>query len=81
MKKHFLLRPLRELSLRQRIAHGLITFGLPIFLLDILFMEHTEGWVGNLLIALLGGIVAGICFALIEHAVFVSIKKDKHINR
>jgi hypothetical protein len=81
MKKNFLLRPLSELSLRQRIVHGLLTFGLPVFLLDVIFLEHTDSWIGELLIALFGGVIAGITLALLEHAFFRVVKKEKDTNR
>ncbi len=69
-RKTFLLRPLRELSLRQRLVHTLITVGFPVFILEILFLDYSEMWEVNILAALLGGIITSIVVALIEHILF-----------
>lgn len=64
-----------SLTLRQRIVRGLVIFGLPTTLLDILFYDASLDWIVAIPIALFGGIIAGVCYGLTEHAVVALIKR------
>ena len=71
MRNIFAPRLFRSLTLVERVLHTLLTFGLPLAVLDYLFVERGEvGWLFGLPLALLSGIIAAIFFAFLEHAFF-----------
>jgi len=76
MRNIFAPRLFRNLSLLERMLHALVTFGLPVSILDYLFFDRGEvGWLFGIALALFGGIVAAIFFALLEHAFFKVTKR------
>lgn len=78
MRNIFAPRLFRNLTLLERVLHTLVTFGLPISILDYLFIDRREvGWLFGIPLALLGGIVATIFFALLEHAFVKFSRRSK----
>jgi predicted permease len=81
MRNIFAPRLFRNLSLLERILHALITFGLPVSILDYLFVELRDfGWSVGIALALSGGVVAAIFFALLEHAFFKVTKRRENTS-
>ena len=78
MRNIFVPRLFRELSLLERIIHTLVTFGLPISLVNYLFVDRKDlGWLVGIPLALLGGVVMAILFALLEQAFFKLTNRSK----
>ena len=76
MRNIFAPRLFRSLTLLERMLHALVTFGLPVSILDYLFIDRGEvGWLFGIPLALFGGIVAAIFFAFLEHAFFKVTKR------
>lgn len=60
------------------MLHALVTFGLPVSILDYLLIDREEvGWLFGIPLALLGGIVAAIFFAFLEYAFFKTTKRSE----
>ena len=78
MRNIFAPRLFRNLSLLERIFHALVTFGLPVSILDYLFIDRGEvGWLVGIPLALFGGVVVAIFFAFLEHAFFKVTNRSK----
>jgi len=78
MRNIFAPRLFRNLSLLERIFHALVTFGLPLSILDYLFVDHKDfGWLVGIPLALFGGVVVAIFFAFLEHAFFKVTNRSK----
>ena len=78
MRNIFAPRSFRSLTLLERILHALLTFGLPVAILDYLFIDRGEvGWLFGIPLALIGGVVAAIFFACLEHAFFKVTKRSE----
>ena len=76
MRNIFAPRLFRDLTLRERLLHALVVFGLPLSILDYLFIDRAEvGWLFGIPLALFGGMVAAIFFVFLEHAFFKAIKR------
>lgn len=74
----FSLRRLPELSFWQRLIQVFVTFGVVLVIADLLFMEQTDLWLGQLVIAIVGAAVGSVVFAFLEHAFFKMSAKRKH---
>ena len=74
----FSFRRLPELSFWQRFIHVFVTFGVVLVIADLLFMEQTDLWVVQLVIAIFGAAVGSVVFAFLEHAFFKMSSKGKH---
>ena len=76
MRNIFAPRLFRNLTLLERMLHALITFGVPFSILDYFFIDRGEDdLLFGIALALFGGIVAAIFFALLEHAFFSVTKR------
>jgi predicted outer membrane lipoprotein len=76
MRNIFAPRLFRDLTLLERLVHGLVVFGLPLSLLNYLFIDRAEvGWLLGIPLAFLGGMIAAIFFAFLEHAFFRTTKR------
>jgi len=74
----FAPRLFRDLSLLERIFHALVTFGLPVSILEYLFVDREDvGWLVGIPLALFGGVVAALFFAFLEHAFFKVTKGSR----
>ena len=80
MRNIFSFRRLPELSFWQRFIHVFVTFGLVLVIADLLFMEQTDLWPAQLVIALFGAFVGSVVFTFLEHAFFKLSSKRKHDN-
>jgi len=76
MRNIFPPRLFRDLTLLERLIHALVFFGLPLSLINYLFIDRAEvGWLLGIPQALLGGMIAAIFFAFFEHAFFTTVNK------
>lgn len=74
--KNFSFRSLRSLSLRQHIFHAVVTFGLPLFIVELFFIDYNNDfWLVNVLLALFIGLLSGVIFGVLEHGFFKGIRK------
>jgi len=78
MTNIFSFRRLPELSFWQRLIHVFVTFGVVLVIADLLFMEQTDLWLAQLIIAIFGAVVGSVVFAFLEHAFFRMSAKRKH---
>jgi len=74
----FSFRRLPVLSFWQRLIHVFVTFGVVLIIADLLFMEQTDLWLAQLVIAILGAVAGSVVFAFLEHALFKMLAKRKH---
>ena len=78
MRNIFAPRFFRDLTLLERLVHALVTFGLPVSILDYFLIDVRElGWLLGIPLALLGGILLAFIFALLEHAFVKATAKPK----
>lgn len=78
MRNIFAPQRFRSLTLLERMLHALVTFGLPVSILDYFFIDRGEvGRLFGIPLALFGGIVATIFLAFLEHAFFKVTKGSK----
>lgn len=81
MRNIFHPRLFRQLSLRERILHSLVTFGVPLSFLDYFLIDYEEGRLIGLLFAAVGGMLAALVLGMIEHW-FITLagkrKLDEH---
>jgi multisubunit Na+/H+ antiporter MnhG subunit len=77
MMNIFSFRRLPELSFWQRLIHVFVTFGLVLVVAELLFMEQTDLWLVQLIIAIFGAVLGSVVFTLLEHAFFKMSAKRK----
>ncbi len=78
MRNIFAPRLFRKLTLLERLLHAFVTFGLPVSILDYFLIDVRElGWLLGIPLAVVGGIVLAIIFALLEHVFFKATAKPK----
>ena len=70
MMNIFSFRRLPKLSFWQRFIHVFVTFGLVLVIADLLFMEQSDLWLAQLVIAIFGAFIGSLVFASLEHAFF-----------
>lgn len=70
MRNIFSFRRLPEVSFWQRFIHLFVTFGLVLVAADLLFLEQTDLWLAQLVIAIFGAFIGSLVFASLEHAFF-----------
>ena len=78
MRNIFAPRLFHSLTLPERMIHALVTFGLPVSCLDYIFIDREQvGLLFGIPLALSGGLIAAVFFALLEHAFFRATKREE----
>ena len=75
MRNIFAPRLFPNLTFLERVIHAVVTFGIPFAIFDCLFEERSDDLLFRIALALFGGTVAAIFFAILEHLFFRATKK------